>query len=144
MYNNNLYDIAYGTRIGATLQFPYKMFTDITLDIQRTHYKDKKINDILSGFDWTFYVHPKYYLNNHSFISFTTAISHNETAISALGSDTGRIAIGYFYKIPYGFNFYINLNAQHIIENNDNNNNNGGKRNKINGTTLIQQSAKEP
>ena len=112
-YNNHLYNTTYGTRIGGTLQFPSRLFTNIALDIQRNHYHSEKINDILSGFDWTFYVHPKYYLNNHSFISFTAAISHNDTALSALGFDTGRLAIGYFYKIPYGFNFYINAMYSH-------------------------------
>ena len=112
-YNNHLYNTTYGVRIGGTLQFPSRLFTNIALDIQRNHYHSEKINDILSGFDWTFYVHPKYYLNNHSFISFTAAISHNDTALSALGFDTGRLAIGYFYKIPYGFNFYINAMYSH-------------------------------
>lgn len=112
-YNNHLYNTSYGARIGGTLQFPSRLFTDTALDIKHNHYHDKNINNILSGFDWTFYIHPKYYLNNHSFISFTAAISHNETAIPALGSDTGRIAIGYFYKIPYGFNFYINAMYSH-------------------------------
>lgn len=113
MYNNHLYNTTYGTRIGGTLQFPSRLFTNIALDIQRNHYHSEKINDILSGFDWTFYVHPKYYLTNHSFISFTAAISHNDTTLSALGFDTGCIAIGYFYKIPYGFNFYINAMYSH-------------------------------
>ncbi len=112
-YNNHLYNTTYGARIGGTLQFPSRLFTDVALDIQKSHYHNEKINNILSGFDWTFYVHPKYYLTNHSFISLTAAISHNDTAISALGSDTGRIAIGYFYKIPYGFNFYINAMYSH-------------------------------
>lgn len=113
MYNNHLYNTTYGARIGGTLQFPSRLFTNIALDIQRNHYHSEKINNILSGFDWTFYVHPKYYLTNHSFISFTAAISHNDTTLSALGFDTGRIAIGYFYKIPYGFNFYINAMYSH-------------------------------
>lgn len=113
MYNNHLYNTTYGARIGGTLQFPSRLFTNIALDIQRNHYHSEKINNILSGFDWTFFVHPKYYLTNHSFISFTAAISHNDTTLSALGFDTGRIAIGYFYKIPYGFNFYINAMYSH-------------------------------
>ena len=113
MYNNMHYNTTYGIRIGSTLQFPTRLFTDASLEIQRTHYHDPEINNKLNGYDWTFYIHPKYYLNNHSFISLTAAISHNHTALDALGSNLGRLAIGYFYIFPYGFNFYINTMYSH-------------------------------
>lgn len=113
MYDNHFYNTAYGIRVGSTIQFPHRVFSSIGLDIQRTHYHNPDVNNILSGYDWTFYIHPKYYLNDFSFISLTTAISHNDTKLSALGADIGRIAIGYFQIFPYGFNFYINAMYSH-------------------------------
>ena len=107
MYNSTFYNLSYGVRLSSNLQIG-KTFTDSGIDIQRNYYHNHNINEALRGFDWTFYIHPKYYINELSFISFTTAISHNHTELTALGSDTGRIAIGYFYSFPYGFKFYIN------------------------------------
>lgn len=108
MYNNQFYNFSYGLRLGSNIQIANQIFTDTGLDIQRTEYHNDIINDALRGHNWTFYIHPKYYLNDISFISLTGALSHNHTEISALGSDIGRIALGYFYIFPYGFNFYIN------------------------------------
>ncbi len=108
MYNNTFYNMSYGLRLSSNFQLG-QIFTDSGIDIQRNHYHSKSINNALRGFDWTFYIHPKFYINEISFISFTNAISHNHTALSTLGSDTGRIAIGYFREFPHEFNFYINL-----------------------------------
>ena len=113
MYNSKLYNFSYGIRAISTLQIPNKLFTDIGLDIQKNHYYTQTINDILTGVDWTFYIHPKYYLTDTSFISFTAALSHSHTKLSALGADIGRIAIGYLKIFPCGFNFYINMMYSH-------------------------------
>ena len=108
MYNNTFYNFSYGVRINSNLQIPGNLFSNIGLDIQHSHYHNKEINNALHGHDWTFYIHPKYYINDISFISLTGALSHNHTELSSLGSNTGRIALGYFHIFPYGFNFYIN------------------------------------
>ena len=112
-YNNSFYNFSYGVRIGGHIQISGQIFADSSLDIQRNHYHNRDINRVLHGYDWTFYIHPKYYINDTSFISLTTAISHNHTELVALGSNTGRIALGYFHAFPYGFNFYINTMYSH-------------------------------
>ena len=108
MYNNQFYNFSYGIRLNSNLQIPGNLFSDIGLDIQRTHYHNDEINQALHGHDWTLYIHPKYYINDISFISITGALSHNHTELPSLGSNTGRVALGYFHTFPYGFNFYVN------------------------------------
>lgn len=109
MYDNRFYNFSYGIRLNSNLQIPENLFSDIGLDIQRTHYHNDEINSALHGHDWTFYIHPKYYINDTCFISLTGALSHNHTELPSLGSNTGRVALGYFQVFPYGFNFYINV-----------------------------------
>ncbi len=108
MYQNDFYNFSYGVRLNSNLQTWGILFSDIGLDIQRTHYQNHEINSALHGHDWTFYIHPKYYFDDTGFISLTGALSHNHTELKALGANTGRIAFGYFQIFPYGFNFYIN------------------------------------
>lgn len=112
-YNDNFYTFSYGLRINSMTHVTNKIFIDTGLDIQRTEYHNDIINSALRGHDWTLYLHPKYYINTRSFLSITTTISHNHTHLSALGANTGRIALGYFYIFPYGFNFYINAMYAH-------------------------------
>ena len=113
LYNDEFYNFSYGIRLNSNLQLTNKIFIDTGLDIQRTQYHNDIINNALHGHDWILYIHPKIYLNTRSFLSITTALSHNHTHLSELGFDTGRIAIGYFYIFPYGFNFYINAMYTH-------------------------------
>ena len=113
LYNDEFYNFSYGVRLNSNTQITNKIFIDTGLDIQRTEYHNYTINSALGGHDWTLYIHPKIYLNTLSFLSITTALSHNHTYLSELGSDMGRIAVGYFRTFPYGFNFYINAMYTH-------------------------------
>ena len=100
------YSESYGVRLDAQKHFGRLIIAGGGSWTQ-TNYNDSYIQSMLQGDAYSFYIAPRYILSSQSYIQPSISYQRNNARNDALGYDSWRYGLGWYYFFKYGFSLKL-------------------------------------
>lgn len=105
-YGGKYYNTVPGLRLDSSIDITVRLSLGTGIAFNKTIYYDEYINDVWTGYEYSGYIQPRYYINNKSFLMAGIEGFNSTTREPSYGNYGATYSVGYFGELPWTLSLF--------------------------------------